>query len=60
MESYLLPRAGEDCRRSRASRGGGGDGTPYPVPRPRPVAFPAQVSQPIRYGFDSLRRFATE
>ena len=34
--------------------------TPHPVPSPRPVVFPAQVSQPLRYGFDSLRRFATE
>ncbi len=29
--------------------------TPHP-----PVASPAQLSQPLRYGFDSLRRFATE
>ncbi len=36
---------------------------PYPAPHtpnPPPVAFPAQVSQPLRYGYDRLRPFATE
>ncbi len=35
----------------------------HPVPYiqlPLTVASPAQVSQPLRYGFDSSRRFATE
>ena len=64
MKSYLLPDRGRIVRDPEPLGEEGGPSTVphtlYPTPLPLPVAFPAQVSQPLRYGYDGLRRFATE